>query len=124
MTIYDSVLLDTNVLIYAEDILSEYHQTAKKIRDKSLKGEVFACICPQILSEYYSIVTNSKRVVHPIHPKQALLEIEKYISAEIILKIYPNMNTLEELSKLIEKYKPTGTLIFDVTLIATMLSNK
>lgn len=52
MTIYNNKeisLIDTNVLVYAADETSEFHLSAKNIRDSGISGKENLCICPQIL---------------------------------------------------------------------------
>jgi hypothetical protein len=117
------ILLDTNVLIYASDINSSFHIASKSIRDKGIRGEVLLCITPQVLLEFFAVVTSQKRTANPIESFQALDEIEKYLKADKITTIYPNENTFLKLIELERKYCVKGQEIFDLQLIATMLSN-
>ncbi len=61
------------------------------------KGEISLCITPQVLLEYFAVVTSSKRVAKPIEPKQAIEEITKYFKAENIMKIYPKEGRFEKI---------------------------
>jgi predicted nucleic acid-binding protein len=88
-----------------------------------LKGELSFCICPQTLTEFFAIVTDSKRVSKPRTQKEALEEIEKYLSSKTILKIYPGPEVIETMINLLKKYKLTKQKIFDLQLVATILSN-
>lgn len=54
------VLLDTNILVYAQDSESSFFKEAKEIVDKARRGELEACISLQNLSEFYAIVANPK----------------------------------------------------------------
>ena len=74
MTTSEISLLDTNILVYAADETSPSHQAAIALREKGLKGEIPLCICPQVLNEFFAIVTDPKRVSHPRTQKEALLE--------------------------------------------------
>jgi predicted nucleic acid-binding protein len=65
MTTSETSLLDTNVLIYAADDMSPFHPAARAIREKGLRGEISICVCPQVLIEFFAIVTDSKRVSNP-----------------------------------------------------------
>ncbi len=85
----DTCLLDTNILVYVADETSPFHQDAKVLREKGINGEVSLCICPQVLSEYFAIITDPKRVNEPRTQKEAVFELEKYFSSKNILKIYP-----------------------------------
>ena len=116
-------LLDTNVLVYAADETSPFHQTARVLREKGLKGEALLYVCPQVLNEFFAIVTDPKRVGNPRTQSEALLEIEKYFRSKTILKIYPGPDIIERSLELLRRYEITRQEIFDLQLVATMLSN-
>ena len=118
-------LLDTNVLIYADQKKSRFHQVAKALRDRAQHGELLVCISPQVLAEFFSTVTRSdgRGLTQPITPQEAADEVRKYLESEHIHKIYPTPGTWPILLSLIEKHPVTGHDIHDVHLAATMLSN-
>jgi len=95
MTTSNIALLDTNVLVYAADKSSPFHEASLLLREKGLRGELSLCICPQTLTEFFAIVTDAKRVSEPRTQKEALGEIEKYLSLKNILKIYPGPEVIE-----------------------------
>jgi len=123
MTTSKISLLDTNVLVYAADETSPFHQAAVSLREKGLKREVLLCICPQVLCEFLAIITDPRRVNSPRTQKEALVEIEKYFHSENILKIYPGPELIERMLSLLKQYKIARQDIFDLQLVATMLSN-
>jgi predicted nucleic acid-binding protein len=51
-------LVDTNVLVYAADKTSPFHQPAKILRDKGEVGKTSLCVCPQVLNEFFAVVTD------------------------------------------------------------------
>lgn len=120
---FDVALLDTNILVYSADETSPFHQKAKTLREKGLNGDVTLCICPQILSEYFAIITDSKRVSSPRTQDEAISEIQKYLYSKNILKIFPVPEIMEEMIELLKRYNITRQDIFDLQLVATMLSN-
>lgn len=87
-----------NILIYTADETSPQHLSTTNLRDRALKGEILLCICPQILSEFFAIVTDTKRVKNPRTSKEALREMEKYFYSKSILKIYNGSDIIEKLS--------------------------
>ena len=116
-------LVDTNVLVYAADKTSPFHQSAKILRDKGVAGKTPLCVCPQVLNEFFAVVTDPKRVGSPRSPEEALLEIEKYHRSRNILKIFPGPGVIEKTLDLLKRYNTTKQGIFDLHLVATMLSN-
>ena len=71
-------LLDSNILIYADQERSPFHHQAKALRDQGLKGEIPLCVCPQVLHEFFAVVTNPRKVTYPISPQDAMTEVGKY----------------------------------------------
>jgi len=116
-------LLDTNILVYAADETSPFHQAAVSLREKGLKGETLLCVCPQVLNEFFAIITDPRRVNNPRTPKEAILEMGKYFHSKSILKIYPGPNIVKIILDLLKRYEVTRQEIFDLQLVATMLSN-
>jgi len=116
-------LLDSNVIVYAADSSSPFHIPSRTLRDKGFNGEISLCVCPQVLKEFFAVITNPKRVTTPITPAEAMAEVENYFRAEKILKIYPGADILARLIILFGKYEVKRQEIFDLQLVATMLSN-
>ena len=116
-------LLDTNIIVYAADTSSPFHQNSKNIRDNALLGNLEICICPQVLMEFFAILTDSKRVKNPRAPEEVIAEMEKYLSSKNISMIYPKRDTLPKTIELLGKYNLKRQIVFDAQLVATMLSN-
>jgi toxin-antitoxin system PIN domain toxin len=60
------ILLDTNILVYAYNEDSVHHKVAKRFLDKVFAGEIKACISQQVLYEFFSVITNAKKVESPL----------------------------------------------------------
>lgn len=119
----ETALLDTNILVYAVNEDSPFHKAAIALRDKGLKGELSLCITPQILNEFYANVTNPKQVDIPLSQEEARLEMEKYFHSEQILKIHPQPHSTRIVLEFLQKYTVVRQEIYDLYLVATMLSN-
>ena len=123
MKIFSQVLLDTNILVYYHQELSPFHSKAKALLEMGLRREVPLCICPQVLMEFYATITNPRRVTKPVIPEHAVTEVEKYFTCSWLKKIYPTEETLKITIDLLEKYRVKRMEVFDLQLVATMLSN-
>ena len=121
----DLALLDTNVLVYADQEEEEYHRAAKMLRDLGQRGDIPVCISPQVLSGFFAVVTRAgrHRASSPMSPAEAAEEVRKYLEAEHINKIYPTPTTWPTILSLLEQHSVTGQDIHDLHLAATMLSN-
>ena len=89
------VLLDANVLIYAEQDKSLYHEASKLLRDRALTGAIAACVSPQVLNEFYAVVTNPRRVDDPLSAREAVDQIRKYYRAKHLVKIFPGPSIIK-----------------------------
>ena len=116
-------LIDTNILVYAYNVDSSFHEKAKKIIQKAVKGELTAAVSVQNLVELYAVITDKRRVEHPLSPIRARDLVEFYNYQKNIQVIAPSARTIEILTGFIQKHKPRGQLIFDFLLVATMIEN-
>lgn len=116
-------LLDTNVLIYAANPASKFQKKARGLLQGILEGKINGCVSTQNLYEFYSIVTDPKRIERPLNLRQASLLLQKYIEADNLPKISPKETNLFNLLDIVRKYKVSRQEIFDAVLVATMMDN-
>ena len=116
-------LIDTNILVYANNADSPLHEKAKAIVHMAVKGEMLAAVSVQNLIELYAVITDKRRVEHPLSPVRAKDLVKFYQTHENIQVISPSPRTLEILIGLIEKHEPKAQSIFDFWLAATMIDN-
>lgn len=117
------ILLDTNILVYAANKDSDVFQAAKDIRNKAVSGNIDACISLQNLAEFYSVITDSKRVLNPLGTQQAKEEVEKYLVCTQIKKIEVKQSTINLAIELARKYNIVSQDYFDAQLVAAMVEN-
>lgn len=116
-------LLDTNILIHAANAASRVHAEARRLRDQAIEGAITVCLTPQILWEFYSVVTSPRRVERPLAPDRALREMQAYAQAERITFIFPRPSTYRLVLDWLPRRRVTGRRIFDLYLVATMAEN-
>jgi toxin-antitoxin system PIN domain toxin len=117
-------LIDTNVLVYAADTTAEFHQPSRQLRDRALRGEISLVVTPQVLMEFFAVVTNPRRVANPRSSADAREEMEKYLGTEAIGVIYPDQEILDRTLALLRQHPQVARQeIFDLYLVATMLCN-
>lgn len=119
---FEPILFDTNVLVYAHNFDSTFHHYALSIVKDVVEGRLKGVLAEQNLLEFYSIITDHKRVPNPLSPKEARELIKDYLHSpfEIIL---PNQETGEILLSLCQENNIKNGEIFDVYLAATCISN-
>ena len=60
------IAVDTNILVYAVMQDDPHHMSSRRFVETVAKGLVSACVFPQNLLEFYSVVTNPRRVFSPL----------------------------------------------------------
>jgi predicted nucleic acid-binding protein len=119
----DVVLLDTNVLVYAADQKSPFHAESRAFRDRGRSGEFIPCVTPQVLFEFYAVITDSRRVTQPLSASEAAAELKRYFGDPQIRKIHPGPEIGDTVLALLGKYEITRQDIFDLLIVATMTAN-
>lgn len=117
----EPILFDSNILVYAHNEDSLLHSQAIKLVTEVIKGEIFGSLASQNLLEFYSVITDKRRLSNPIPPKLASELINQYLSSPFEI-IHPNLNTNKIMVDLLKANRFRNGQIFDVYLIATMLS--
>lgn len=116
--------IDTNILVYAFNLDNPLNKKAYAfLKEKVLTGIIGTCLSYQSLYEFYSIITNPRRVEKPLATDRAKEIIETYMKAKNIPKIYPRKSNLRNVISLLASYDIAGQDIFDVVLVATLLDN-
>jgi toxin-antitoxin system PIN domain toxin len=119
----DLALVDTNVLVYAFFPESEHHTASRSLLDRVQAGQIAVCIVPQVLTEFYAVVTNPKRVTAPRQVDEAIDAIEKILALPGTTLLPVPADLVSRWVDLIRKYRVTGAAVFDLQLVATMLGN-
>jgi len=119
----ESILVDANVLVYAFHQESEHHSASRGILNQAQGGKVLLCVTPQVLAEFYAVVTDHRRVAAPRHPEEALQAIG-LILAMPGMTLLPTPDGLVDRWVVLARQHPvTGGAVFDLQLVATMLGN-
>jgi len=88
-----------------------------------LTERVEACIAPQNIYEFYSVVTNPKRVQPAITCEKAAEICRSMHESPELVKIHPSVNTPIIALSLAEEHGISGSEIFDCVLAAIMKEN-
>lgn len=107
--------VDTNILVYAIDRDSQYHDWARRL----LEGPQPNVTSSKNLSEYYAVVTKGDTPL--LSPEDALADITAF---RAMLEVYyPNEMSNQYLTELITTHRPKGLLIHDMEIAAIALAN-
>ena len=114
-------LADTNVLIYALDADAPHHTAARALIEAARDGATTLYVTSQILCEFYSVVTNARRVAKPRSPAEALDAISDLLTFLHVLPV-PAL-VVESWMGLARRHPVTGADVFDLQIAATMQAN-
>jgi len=111
-----NLFLDTNILVYAIDADSQYHQRVRKLFVDS-EHELFTSL--KNLSEFLAVVTRFGDP--PLSIDNALEVVESFTKLCTIL--YPTSESTQRFYQLLHEYQITGLDIHDVEIASIALSN-
>ena len=75
-----SFALDTNILLYASDSDSPYHEQARSFLDACMHQEELFCLGWPTVMSYLRIATHLSVFVRPLTPKEAMANIGTLLS--------------------------------------------
>jgi predicted nucleic acid-binding protein len=114
-------IIDANVLVYAMDADAPQHAVSRALLDLARDPATTFYVTSQILCEFYSIVTNTRRVPNPRSPDDALRAISGLLAFLHVLPI--PARAVEGWLDLLRRHPVTGGDVFDLQIVATMLAN-
>ena len=116
-------VLDANILVYAIDADAPQHADARTLVEAARNPLTTLYVTSQILCEFYSVITNPKRVKNPSTPQDAI-NIVSAILALPGLRILPSpVHAVSGLLELLKRHPVAAGDVFDLQIIATMLAN-
>jgi len=117
------ILLDTNILVHSHNKASRYQKKAGDVVRRSMRGEIDAYITPQILYEFFAVVTNPRRVEHPLLYDEAVNICLDLWECREIEKVNPTAHVPRKVFEIIKQLKLSGGKIFDCVLAVTAKEN-
>jgi len=117
-------LVDTNVLVYAFFEEAEHHHSALRLLHEAQDREVALCIAPQVLAEFYAVITDARRVTAPYRPEEALeIMIDEILAMPGMSLLSVPGDIVNRWAALLKRHPVTRGAVFDAQLVATMLAN-
>ena len=111
------MLVDTNVVVFAINQLSPHHLHAQQFLQKNKKELLLA---HQNVMEAIRVLTYPK-FTFPMTTRNAYEAVMSIVAS--LRVVSTNMETYHAALALLKKYKLTSDRIFDMYLVATMISN-
>jgi predicted nucleic acid-binding protein len=116
-------LVDANVLAYASNADDPKYAVSRALIEEARTPNSTLYITPQIICEFYSVITNPRRVAVPSSPAVALQVISALLQLPGVSVLPVNARALTMLIELLSRHPVTGPEIFDLQIVATMKAN-
>ena len=112
------ILVDANILLYAEDSLSPRHQQARLWWDDQLSGSGPVCLCWPVLSAFIRIGTNPRVFEQPLSLEQALARVQSWLDQPCSRVIRPTEQHWTIFKKMLKDGQAVANLVSDAHLAA------
>jgi toxin-antitoxin system PIN domain toxin len=110
------ILVDTNILLYAEDRLSPHHAKACQWWDTQLSGESPVCLCWLILTAFIRISTNRQIFKKPLTVEQAIKRVQSWIDQPCVRLINPTESHWQTFQLMLNEGQAKANLVPDAHL--------
>lgn len=112
------ILVDANVLLYAEDELSPHNDAARDWWDIQLSGSLPVCFCWTVLCAYIRIGTNPRVFHHPLALEQAVARVQSWLNQPCTRLIHPTQRHWQVLQEMLVDGQAVAGLVSDAHLAA------
>lgn len=117
------ILVDANLLLYAEDTLSEHHQAAQEWWDKQLSGTSPVCLCWPVLTAFLRIGTNPRLHQRPLTLDEAIARVQSWFDQPCVRLIHPTEHHWPILQRMLRGGRAVGNLVPDAHLAALAIEH-
>ncbi len=112
------MLVDANILLFATDESSHFHETAVEWLTDRLNGPRRVGLPWEVLGAFLRLATNPRVSRRPLTPDQAWARVEDWLTADVAWIPVPTDRHQEVLRSLVLAYQLRGNLISDAQLAA------
>ncbi len=112
------ILVDANLLLYAEDSLSEHHEMARAWWDEQLSGSAPVALCWPVLSAFIRIGTNARLHRRPLTLKEAVGRVQSWLDQPCVRILIPSDQHWPVFQQMLRAGNATANLVSDAHLAA------
>jgi len=117
------ILVDANILLYAEDSLQSRHQQARAWWDGQLSGSGVVCLCWTVLSAFIRIGTNPRVFEHPLSLEQALARVQSWLDQPCTRVVRPTERHWTVFKQVLTDGQAVANLMTDAHLAALAIEH-
>jgi uncharacterized protein len=112
------ILVDANLLLYAEDSLSEHHEAARAWWDLQLSDSDPVALCWPVLNAFIRIGTNARLHQRPLTLKEAAERVQSWFDQSCVRVIQPTDQHWTVYQQMLRNGNAVGNLVADAHLAA------
>jgi toxin-antitoxin system PIN domain toxin len=120
---FEPGVLDANILVYAVNTSALQHSASRRLLEAALDPAAALYVTLQILCEFYSVVTNPKRIASAFTAAEATQMIADLLELPGLRVLATPSLAARKLAELLKHRSVTAASIFDLQIAATMQAN-
>ena len=117
------ILVDANLLLYAEDSLSEHHRAACAWWDEQLSGTSPVALCWPVLSAFIRIATNPRLHQRPLTIKESTGCVQSWLDQPCVRLIHPTEQHWTIFQRMLRQSNATANLVTDAHIAALAIEH-
>ena len=117
------ILVDANILLYAEDNGGARHAAARAWWDAQLSGAEPVCLCWTVLCAFIRIGTNRRVFEAPLSLDEARARVQNWLDQPCVRLIHATQRHWSLLSEILVAGQATANLVTDAHLAALAIEH-
>jgi len=117
------ILVDANILLYAEDSLHPRNQQAREWWDGQLSQAGTVCLCWTVLAAFIRIGTNPRVFEHPLSLEQALARVQSWLNQPCTRVVRPTERHWTVFQQMLTDGQAIANLVTDAHLAALAIEH-
>lgn len=117
------ILVDANILLYAEDSLGPHHERAREWWDTQLSGSSPVCLCWPVISAFIRISTNARVFRRPLSLKEAVQRVQSWLDQPCTVVIHATERHWSVFRQMLHDGKASANLVTDAHLAALAIEH-
>lgn len=117
------ILVDANILLYAEDESSPFNTGARQWWDSQLSASTPVCLCWEVITAFIRIGSNPRVFQQPLSIEEATSRVESWLLQPCVRLIAPTSRHWSLFQQLLTAGKATGNLVMDAHLAALAIEH-
>ena len=110
------ILVDANILLYAEDQLNPLNEKARQWWDSQLSGTTPVCLCWDTIGAFVRIGTNKRIFENPLAINEAISRVQTWLDQPCVRIVAPTERHWSVFKKMLLEGQAAANLVPDAHL--------